>query len=141
MRQSLNCMHNLYMIISINDQRTLKEIQLEFSRYYPYLRLEFLQATERETPFGNIDLHVKAGTIRKKHHSGELYIFHNTKVGELEAMMIEQFGLSVEIYHYTKGGWIQTDVTNMATLNELNEQGRSAFHELHNVAAQSKNLY
>ena len=129
------------MIIHISDQRTLKEIQIEFSHYYPYLRLEFLQATERETPYGSVDLHVKAGTIRKQHHSGELYIFHNTKVGDLETIMQEQYGLSVEIYHYTKGGWIQTQVTDMATLNELNEQGRAAFHELHNVAAQSKNLY
>lgn len=133
------------MILHINDDRLLREIQMDFSKFYPYLRLEFFDKSHLSTPSfpesSKISPYIKAGSVRLKHHEGAIYLFPNTTVKEVEEMMQKEFSLSVQISHYTKSGWIQTDVADMAMLDELNDQGRREFHELHNVSAQGKNLF
>lgn len=88
-----------------------------------------------------ISPYIKAGSIRLRHHEGAMYLLPNTTVKETEEMMQKEFNLAVQIYHYTKSGWIQTDVADIATLDDLNDLGRREFHELHNVSAQAKNLF
>jgi len=133
------------MILHINDERLLREIQMDLNKFYPYLRIEFfkrssatLSASAEST---KISPYIKVGSVRKKHHSAALYLFPDTRVRDLEDMMQRECHLYAEIYHYTPSGWIPTDAADPATLDELNEQGRRAFHALHNVSAQAKNLY
>jgi hypothetical protein len=133
------------MILHINDDRLLREIQMDFSKFYPYLRLEFFDkphlSMSPSSESSKISPYTKAGSVRLKHHEGAIYLLPNTTVKEVEEMMQKEFSLSVQISHYTKSGWIQTDVVDKATLDELNEMGRREFHELHNVSAQAKNLF
>jgi hypothetical protein len=133
------------MILHITDQRMLREIQIDFSKQFPYLRIEFFTPSHHNnTPAKNvtkIDPYIRAGVIRKKHFVHAVNVFPDTSVKEFEQMMRDDFNADVQVYHYTKAGWLQTDVTDIATLDELNDQGRRDFNELHNTAAQSKNLY
>lgn len=133
------------MILHITDQRMLREIQLDFSKQFPYLRIEFFMPphshhTSAIQP-SKINPYIRAGGIRKKHIAHAVNIFPDTSAKEFEQMMRDDFHADVQVYHYTKAGWLQTDTTDLATLNELNDQGRRDFNELHNTAAQSKNLY
>jgi hypothetical protein len=133
------------MILHINDNRLLREIQMDFSKFYPYLRMEFFHVSTAGSSSSSeptaISPYVKVGSVRRNHHQGAIYLFPNTTVKDLEDRMNKEFNLGTEIYHYTKAGWLQTDAVDMATLNELNDQGRAAFNELHNTAAQAKNLF
>jgi hypothetical protein len=133
------------MILHINDNRLLREIQMDFSKFYPYLKMEFFKSKSDPFLLSDVALipvssYSKVGSVRRNHHQGALHLFPNTSVKDLEYRMKYEFSIAIQIYHYTKAGWIPTDVAAIATLEELNEQGRREFHELHNVAAQSKNL-
>lgn len=132
------------IILHINDNRLLREIQMDFNNFYPYLRMEFYPLSTPDSFSAEpttISPYVKVGSVRRNHHQGAINIFPNTTVKDLEEKMKTDFNLPMQVYHYTKSGWLQTDVADMTTLNELNEQGRSAFNELHNTSAQLKNLY
>jgi hypothetical protein len=137
--------HLTTMILHINDRRLIREIQMDFNAYYPYLRMEFFN--QPHAPLSSsaesdkVSPYIKAGSVRKKHHDGAIHILPNTTVKELEEMIRKECHLTIQIYHYTLSGWIPTDVADLATLEDLNEQGRYAFHALHNVSAQAKNLY
>ncbi|MFN9710892.1 MAG: hypothetical protein ACK55K_05740 [Bacteroidota bacterium] len=133
------------MILHINDSRMLREIQLDFSRFYPYLRIEFYKNEAPVKELLNdemkIDPYVKAGSVRNKHHSGSINIFPNTTIINMKKWMLDEFNLYVQIFHYTFNGWECVTDTEDCTLDELNEKGRHTFHELHNVSAQVKNLF
>jgi len=133
------------MILHITDQRILREIQMEFSKHFPYLRVEFFTPSHHNNlpaeDSYKIDSYTRAGNIRKKHYSNTINLFPDTSVREFELMMQKDFQADVQVFHYTKAGWIQTDSTDTATLNELNEQGRRHFNEMFNTAAQTKNLF
>jgi hypothetical protein len=133
------------MILHINDDRLLREIQMDFSKYYPYLRMEFFNKPHlvmlSSEESNKVSPYIKAGSLRKKHHEGAMNLLPDTTVKDLEEMMQKEFNLAVQIYHYTKFGWIQTDVADIITLDDLNDLGRREFHELHNVSAQSRNLF
>jgi hypothetical protein len=134
------------MTLHINDNRMLREIQLDFSRFYPYLRLEFY--THDKAAGSNIfnhtkiDPYVKLASIRNKHHAGALHIFDTTTIKELKQILRNEFQLYVQVCHYTQSGWITADdALEMSSLADINEHGRQKFHAVHNVSAQSKNLF
>jgi hypothetical protein len=133
------------MIIHINDKRMLREIQLDFSRFYPYLRMEFYEneKSANNPPFdrSHIDPYVRLGNIRNKHHAGALNLMPGTTINSLKTWMKNEFDLYIQVFHYTAWGWVSANNLDMAELEELNEQGRHCFHEIHNVSAQSKNLF
>jgi hypothetical protein len=122
----------------------LRELQLDLSRYYPYLRMEFYpdeKSIHNLSPNGsNIDPYIKTGSVRKKHHAGAINILPGTSVKEFTTQMQNDYGLYVKLLHYTKEGWISADNIPLYSMEELNQQGREIFHEVNNVAGQLKNL-
>lgn len=132
------------MILHINDNRMLRELQLDLSKYYPYLRMEFYQdekSTHKLFPNGSkIDPYVKTGSVRKYHHAGAINILPGTTIKEFIAQMKNDYNLHVQLSHYTKEGWMPADDITLYSMEELNQQGREIFHEVNNVAGQLKNL-
>jgi hypothetical protein len=132
------------MYLHIHDNRTLKELQDDFSSAFPYLRLEFLSKRKRAASVSSVkkllNPFLQVVTIRHQHRNGAIEIGEHMKVKQVEQLLKKEYCLPAEILHYTKAGWLQADVAGDATLLELNEQGRSDFHVFHNVYAQAKNL-
>jgi uncharacterized protein YheU (UPF0270 family) len=132
------------MYLHIQDDRTLKELQDDFSQAFPYLKLEFFSRPHKkgEASLGKNKLNpfLQIVAIRSGHRNGAIEISEEQTIQEVEQSLQKEYELPVQIYHFTKAGWIVTDVADIATLKELNEQGKQAAHEIHNVAAQSKNL-
>lgn len=132
------------MYLHIHDNRTLKELQDDFASVFPYLRLEFLskrpRSTQRISGHNLLNPFLQVVTIRRQHRNGAIEIEEHMRAKTVEQLLKKEYGLPAEILHYTKAGWLQTDVADAATLQELNEQGRSEFHRLHNVYAQARNL-
>ena len=132
------------MYLHIHDNRTLKELQDDFSSEFPYLRLEFYTRRQRAGQHASsrslLNPYLQVITIRSQHRNGAIEINELMTVKQVEQLLTKEYHLPAEILHYTKAGWLQTHVTDHATLKDLNEQGRSDFHQLHNVYAQAKNL-
>jgi hypothetical protein len=132
------------MFLHIHDNRTLKELQLDFSGYFPYLKLEFFSKPHRRgvasTEKNKRNPFLQIVSIRTHHRNGAVEIRENQTAYEVEQLLQKEYFLPAQIYHYTTAGWIVTDVADTATLKELNEQGRRSAHEENKVYAQTKQL-
>ncbi len=115
----------------IDGSKRLFEVQIEFQKMFPNLKIEFY-AHKHKVGKGSLkeDLlndQLFLSEIRNG-HSGHLSIHKDMKVSELETAFEEVFGLSVQVFRKSEGIWIQTTASDGWTLDE---QSRAATE--HNV--------
>lgn len=122
------------MKITINDNRKIFAIQEEFSKQFPYLKLEFFSKPHK--PGGeNSRKHIKSnsktlGECRTIHNSGEITITPHMTVNELEQRFADVYGLGVQVFRKSINVWLETTLTDGWTLEEQNKQGESLNEEI-----------
>lgn len=131
------------MILHIHRKRTLKELQDDFNYFFPYLRLEFFSKPHRRMVRSSarrkLNPYLQIETVRSRQCNGALGINDHAPVQELEQALQQHYDLSAQVYHFAKGQWLMTDAADMATLAELNDQGRREAHTFHQVYVQPRN--
>lgn len=112
----------------IHDSTTISELREEFSRHFPYLKLEFFEFDPNSgKAFSKKNLITNdrktLGEIRHIHFSGPISIDGHQKVGTLEKNFREQFGMYVQVFRRSGKRWLETTITDQWTLAEQNRQG------------------
>jgi hypothetical protein len=111
------------MEITINDSRTISDIQADFSRAFPYLKLEFFNASRVDKKLKIFSPERKLESIRKIHSAGKLKISANKTVAELKNSLWENHGLSPQVFRKSANVWIETSLTDSWTLERQNREG------------------
>lgn len=107
----------------------MHEIQEEFCRRFPFLKLEFFREPhQREEPSDGTPCQPDEllKDIRRKHVHGIITIDPSGETGSVEKEFERRFGLNVQIYRYQTDRWIQTAGTDILTLKEQNEISRDS---------------
>ena len=124
------------MEIIINKNEKLKDIQQQFQEHYPFLKIEFYKTAHTEgegsAPKTHLDNNLTIGEVQKTNKEGLLHIRAITKVSELENDLVEQFGLSAQVFRKSGNVWLQTTKTDDWTLAQ---QNAAAAEMNENVAA------
>ena len=115
------------MKILINDQRKIFAIQEEFSKFFPYLKLEFF-SKPHVVGGGSSPKLIKHNSktleeCRTLHNTGEITITSGMTVSELEQHFDDIYGLGVQVFRKSGKTWLETTVTDSWTLDEQNKQG------------------
>lgn len=117
----------------IQDLRSIKDIQGEFHRMYPGLKMVFYQAkhddhegSEKDMEYTNDHI---LRDIRQRHTEGTIEIKSDMTVQELEQSFEELFGLHIQIFRKSGSLWLQTIATDDWSLKKQNEKGISSNHE------------
>jgi hypothetical protein len=115
------------MEIQISDTRTILDVQSEFNREFPFLKIEFL-GIPHNSGVPSLKSHVynsdrKLSQCRKLHNEGKLKVDGNRSVGNLEKELWEKFGLSALIFRKSGKLWIETSLTESWTLQKQNAEG------------------
>ncbi len=117
------------MDITINDTRSVAEIQEEFTQSFPYLRLEFFSRphkTGKPSPRSQMLQNTRTlGEIRTNHLEGEIQITPSMTVSVLEQEFMKHYGLAVQVFRKSGRVWLETTVTDGWTLAEQNAQGEA----------------
>ena len=117
------------MKITINDNRKIFAIQEEFSKSFPYLKLEFFSKPHEPGGASSrkpIKSEAKTlGECRSTHKDGTLSITANMTVADLEGNFRDVYGLGVHILRKSGKSWLETTVTESWTLEEQNKQGEA----------------
>ncbi|MEZ4720676.1 MAG: hypothetical protein R2813_02235 [Flavobacteriales bacterium] len=115
------------MEIKIDDNKTISEVQAEFSKHFPFLKLEFYKTEHQEgqgsTEKERIASNRTIGEVRSNHESGGLSIHGNQKVSTLESAFHDVYGLNVQVFRKSADVWLQTIKTDEWTLSEQNHTG------------------
>jgi hypothetical protein len=116
------------MKLSINDNKTIGEIQNDFSSEFPFLKLEFLA---HQLPVGatNVKKEIlkkteRLGVCRKVHNDGEVELSSEMTVAKLEQIFEKQFGLHAQVFRKSGNVWLITTATDAWTLGVQNQQGK-----------------
>ncbi len=129
--------------ISIDDKCSVKEIQQEFSKHYPYLKIEFFRkAPQKSHAFRSADS-IPGSTnlrfIRSNHKAGKISAASKIKVAQLKQILEDEFGLHSKIFRKSGSVWIETSLTNEWTLEMQNREGfeisRPHVHHPVNIAS------
>ncbi len=113
----------------IKDSKTIKEIQQEFNKKFPFLKIEFYKeahsAKEGSPDSVKWDSENTIETIREIHNSGNFSIQQDQKISTLEASFLEEYGLNAQVFYKSGDLWLQTTATDEWTLKEQNDRAES----------------
>lgn len=115
------------MRIKISDKRKISAIQKEFSKDFPYLRLEFFAKPNAGKSLDKLNLirseNKTIGECRKIHTTSSISITPEMKVSKLEQILKDEYGLYVQVFRKSGRVWLETTMTDDWTLAEQNKEG------------------
>jgi len=123
------------MKIHVSADKTIAQIQEEFSKVYPYLKLVFFSKPHKaykgsHAKFLITDHERTLGSMEKKPRSGDLYIEVEMPTWQVERLFEEEFGLHVQVFRKSGNTWLETSISDDLTLEEQNAKGQAS--ERHN---------
>jgi hypothetical protein len=116
------------MQIVITDNTYIKEIQDEFQKEFPFLKIEFFKhlnksgnSTQKSQPISG---KMVLGTVRHSQSEGALDIDEDRTVEEVENECRSKFGLHSQVFRKSGNMWIETSLTSHWTLRRQNLEGQ-----------------
>lgn len=118
----------LNMQLHVAPNRLIGDIQKEFNKVFPYLKIEFFnnKSFNRTGFMANqiIPQNKKIGESQLNITDGEIQVEEEMKVKDLEKIFKEQFNLAVQVFRKSGNLWLETTMTDNWTLQQQNNHGR-----------------
>lgn len=122
------------MILKITENTTAKELQEEFEKRFPYLKIELYsvahKAGEGSSIKNQLPNNITLGEATGSSLKGIIEVNSLTKVSELEQQFQNIFGISAQVFRNNNSTWIQTTATDSWTLGEQNNHAREIAGEV-----------
>lgn len=113
-----------HMELHLHNDRTLGEIQDEFSSQFKYLKLGFFidkNSDNKLTADEQIkNRHVKLGELNESIEGKDFKVSANMTAAQLEKKFKESFGLDVQVFRKSGLNWLVTNQTDEWTLEQQN---------------------
>jgi hypothetical protein len=115
--------------IEISDIQVIADIQEEFNKAFPYLKIEFFSKPHKERA-GTAKKYIlpntkTLGQCRTIHNNGSIVIKPKMTVMEIEMEFNNKYGLSVQLFRKSGRAWLETTVTDGWSLEEQNREGEA----------------
>lgn len=113
--------------IHIDDNIKIAYIQKKFNDIYPYLWMEFYDKDLDDSHPASKRISVvdgmTVGDCRKTHDEGNLIVFPEMSVADLESILFQSFGISIQVLRKVGKVWLETAQTDSWSLEQQNRQG------------------
>ena len=114
----------------ITSRKSIEEIQREFGKLFPYLKLEFYKKSHKTGEGSPIKDEIKSDKLLsdliEESVNKELMIFPSMQVCELEQQFETLFNLHVQVWRKSGSIWLQTISTDEWTLEAQNSHGKES---------------
>jgi hypothetical protein len=122
--------NNLRMGVEINDDRKISEIQEDFAKAFPFLKIVFYSNTDKTASSSNKyilikNISKKIGNYRKEPKRTSCIIMPEQSVHEIELFFKEHYNLFVHVLRKSGKAWLEPIATgewSLAKQNSLGEQ-------------------
>jgi hypothetical protein len=115
------------MQLRIAPTRLISEVQAEFNKAFPFLKLEFFQnkifRQNNGEPAVRMAHNRKIGDCQASITDGEIEVTNELTVRELERKFKNELSLDVQVFRRSGTLWLQTTMTDGWTLEKQNEHG------------------
>jgi hypothetical protein len=116
------------MHLQITPNRLISDIQKEFNKAFPFLKLEFFNKHSLSHSDYSVSQLVphnrKLGDTQLPITDGDIEIAEEMRVNELEKIFKDKFGLAVQIFRKSGNLWLETTMTDNWTLQQQNNHGK-----------------
>jgi hypothetical protein len=117
------------MYLEINGERLISDIQQDFGAVYPFLKIEFFRNGNIRRDRYPVNKLIPATQPVKtawhyKQEKGQLTLSDGMTVTDFENALMDQFGLSAQVFRRSGNIWLATSITDYWTLKQQNEHGR-----------------
>jgi hypothetical protein len=116
------------MEITVNDTKYVREVQEDFQKRFPFLKIEFFKNTVDRSGSAlksqTIPGRTPIGMIRQIHTEGAINVNGSRSVEDLENDFQNKFGLSVQVLRKSANMWIETTFTHHWSLLRQNYEGQ-----------------
>ena len=118
------------MEITIDDNRTFFDIEQEFKRMFPFLKIEFF-TNNNKAPEDSLTSNLiknksnRLAECRKSPGKGIITITPLMTVYNLNKFFNNEYGLSIKVFRNSWLVWLEATVTDGWTLEEQNRQGEA----------------
>jgi hypothetical protein len=102
--------------IDISDKKTIEIIQEDFSKMFPYLKIEFISGTAKLSG-------KTLGEYGTRHNGGFMGISPKTTVAELVKNFYDYYNLAIEVLRHSGKAWLKASKTDYWTLEQQNKLG------------------
>ena len=114
--------------LHITSNRLISEIQNEFNKAFPFLKLEFFNNKSflhsKFSASQIVSPNRKIGDSMLNKTDGEIEIEETMKVNVLERLFQDHFSLAVQVFRKSGNLWLETTITDNWTLLQQNNHGR-----------------
>ncbi len=119
------------MNLVITSDKNIQQIQLDFQKMFPYLKLYFFTKPHKvckgtNSKFMVNSLYETMGELCTKKSEGVQSLDGDMTTWQFEHQMEEDFGLFVQVFRRSGSVWLETSVTDSLTLREQNAKGEWA---------------
>jgi len=114
------------MQLQINGDLVINELQREFSKVYPFLKIEFFRnGASKYSADQRIPQTKKLREAWKPGKKEDVLLFNDaTTVMELEKSFMDRFGLAAQVFRKSGNVWLESIMTDNLTLKQQNDHGR-----------------
>ena len=110
----------------VNKKRRLKELQEDFQKHFPFLKIEFYSSFHKPGEGSDkkkkLDSELTVGEVCKlSGNESSITINGSMKVSEFEKAFKDTFGLSVQVFRKSNNLWLQTTITDGWSLSKQNQ--------------------
>jgi hypothetical protein len=120
--------NQIIMYLHIAPNRLISDIQKEFNKMFPFLKLEFFNNKSFSRSNFSINQLIpssrKVGDSQSVITDGDLEISEEMKVIDLENLFKNDFSLAVQVFRKSGNLWLETTMTDNWTLQQQNNHGR-----------------
>jgi hypothetical protein len=117
-----------HMHLHIAPNRLISDVQYEFNKAFPFLKLEFFarrSVLRPGSPTSQLIPHNrKISEGQSTITDGDIEIPGEMKVMELEKLLKEQFSLAAQVLRKSGNLWLETTMTDNWTLEQQNKHGK-----------------
>lgn len=115
------------MYLKVEKEKRIADIQKEFNKHYPYLKIEFYNKSHEKNHLSPsseiIDPGSRIRSMGLKEDFAHINITKDRKVSQVEADFEKDMGLFVQVFRKAGNVWIGTSRTDGWTLERQNEEG------------------
>jgi hypothetical protein len=115
--------------LAVEKDQTLADLQLQFSRRFPFLKIEFFRepcvkgkGTSKDKMMSS---NVRLSQLLQGRKTGKLIFNEESLVSELEKSFYVRFGICMQVFRKSGNVWLETTSTDDWSLGQQNEEGRS----------------
>lgn len=117
------------MHLQINGEQMVSKLQEDFSQVFPYLKIEFYRnGSKRQERYPATKMIAPSRLLKDawvyKKDKGQLKLSGDMSVTDFENALMDEFGLSAQVFRHAGNVWLETTMTDNWTLKQQNEHGR-----------------